>query len=439
MCNNLWCTWIHFAAAVTVCSLGRVVALADDSAALKQPVSVSHGSATATSVSSILDSHGYWSTAIETSDERSRAVATCCDWCVPRWSARIDGLMWWTKGNQVPALVTTSPNGTDRTEAGVLSQPGTSILHGAELLDDNYRMGGRVSLGYWLDDCHTNAFDVTWFSIGDGANTGNYFRQSTGSPILARPFFDAESGVQNSELVAFPSVVEGSIEVLTSSELHSISALLRHNSYRGCRGRLDVVAGYRFLRFREGLTIEENLTSTDPGGVVAVGTTFDLLDSFSTGNEFNGAELGVALQMDHGVWSWDLLAKLAMGNMHQVVDIGGFTRVTAPVGAPVVSEGGLLALPTNIGRVSHDKFAMIPELNLNMQYQLCERLDVSLGYSMVWITSAVRSGDQVDFAVNPSQLPGNGGVLNGAARPAPRFETTSMWVQGINLGLVYQF
>jgi hypothetical protein len=82
---------------------------------------------------------------------------------------------------------------------------------------------------------------------------------------------------------------------------------------------------------------------------------------------------------------------------------------------------------------------MIPELNLNVQYQLLERLDLSLGYSMVWITSAVRSGDQIDFAVNPSQLPGNGGVLSGAARPARRFETTSMWVQGINFGLVYQF
>jgi hypothetical protein len=94
-----------------------------------------------------------------------------------------------------------------------------------------------------------------------------------------------------------------------------------------------------------------------------------------------------------------------MGNMHQVVDIDGFTRITAPAGAPAVSEGGLLALPTNIGRVSHNRFAMIPELNLNVQYQLSERLEVSLGYSMLWICNAVRSGDQVDFRSTRRSFP----------------------------------
>ncbi len=200
-----------------------------------------------------------------------------------------------------------------------------------------------------------------------------------------------------------------------------------------------MLAGYRFLRFREGLTIEEDLTSTDPGGVVAIGTTFDVWDSFSTGNDFNGAELGIAYQRDGGSWSWDILAKLAVGNMRQVVDVDGFTPRCGSRGMPVTNEGGLLALSTNIGRASHNKFAMIPELNLNVQYQLTERLDLSMGYSLLWVTNVARSGDQIDFAVNPSQLPGNGGNLNGSARPAARFEDTSMWVQGIHAGVVYEF
>ncbi len=99
----------------------------------------------------------------------------------------------------------------------------------AELIDDNYRPGGRVTLGYWLDECHANALEFVWFSLGDGANSGNYYNQSTGSPILARPFFDVQTGQQNSELVAFPNIVEGGIQVSTSSELHSVAALLRQN------------------------------------------------------------------------------------------------------------------------------------------------------------------------------------------------------------------
>ena len=185
--------------------------------------------------------------------------------------------------------------------------------------------------------------------------------------------------------------------------------------------------------------MEENLTSTDPSGVVAIGTTFDVWDSFSTGNEFHGLELGLAYQADRGCWSWDVLAKLALGNMHQAVDVDGYTRITAPAGAPATSQGGLLALATNIGRDSRDKFALIPELNLNVQYRLTQRLDLSLGYSLIWMTNVARSGNQIDFAVNPTQLPGNNGGLVGAPRPAPRFEDTSMWVQGLNFGVMYEF
>jgi hypothetical protein len=378
-------------------------------------------------------------TTVDKSDGTSVAIATCCDWCVPKWYARVDGLVWWAKGNRVPALVTTSPDQTDRVDAGVLFRPGTQVLHGGERIDDNHRFGGRVSVGYWLDDCQNTAVEVSWFSLGDGANSGNYYNQSTGSPILARPFFDVQSGQQNAELVAFPDVVDGSVQVATSSEVHSLAALLRHNALRGCDGRIDILAGYRFLRFREGLTVDENLISTEQGGAVAIGTTFDLWDSFSTGNEFHGGELGLDFQLERCRWTWNAMAKLAVGNVHQVVDVDGLTRITAPADTPATSEGGLLALPTNIGRVSHNRFAMIPELNLNVQYRLLERLDVSFGYSLVWITSVVRSGDQIDFAVNPSQLPGNGGSLSGDARPAPRFETTSMWLQGINAGLVLEF
>ena len=44
--------------------------------------------------------------------------------CPDRWWASADYLMWWVQGNQLPALVTTGPG------AGVLGQPGTSVLFG---------------------------------------------------------------------------------------------------------------------------------------------------------------------------------------------------------------------------------------------------------------------------------------------------------------------
>ena len=49
---------------------------------------------------------------------------------------RGDYLLWWMPGFNVPALVTTSPAGTPRNQAGRLDQPGTSILFGNSALND---------------------------------------------------------------------------------------------------------------------------------------------------------------------------------------------------------------------------------------------------------------------------------------------------------------
>jgi hypothetical protein len=366
---------------------------------------------------------------------------SCDSWSTPRLWAQADMLVWWLKGQQTPALVTTSPDGTPRPQAGVLGGP-TTVLHGDTGLDDNHRYGMRATLGYWLDDCGCTAAEVTWFSLGDGANSGNFYAGAFGtplSPILARPFFDVVGDQQNSELVAFPDVLEGSVEVLTSSEMHSVATLLRRNLRRSCGSRLDFVGGYRYLRFREGLTVYEDLTSTDPGGIVAVGTQIELLDSFSTENDFHGGEFGLSAVIDRGQWSLDALAKIAFGNMHQTISIDGSTSVTVPNGTPVVSNGGLLALSSNIGTYSQDSFAMIPELNLNLRYRLNCRTSLTAGYSLLWITDVARAGEQIDFGVNTSQLPANGGSVVGPNRPDVLMSSTSMWAQGLNFGLLWEY
>ncbi|MCE9524663.1 MAG: BBP7 family outer membrane beta-barrel protein, partial [Planctomycetales bacterium] len=50
--------------------------------------------------------------------------------CYPQTTARLEYLMWWGRGQNIPALVTTSPNGTPQNEAGVLGFPNTTTLFG---------------------------------------------------------------------------------------------------------------------------------------------------------------------------------------------------------------------------------------------------------------------------------------------------------------------
>jgi hypothetical protein len=246
-------------------------------------------------------------------------------------------------------------------------------------------------------------------------------------------------GQQDSQLVAFPGVVEGDIQVSTSSEMHSLALLLRRNLWQECNNRIDVVGGYRYFRYREGLAIHERLNVTDTGGAVAVGTIFDLVDRFATENDFHGGELGLSAVMDRGCWSLDVLTKLALGNMHQNVNIDGMNVVVAPNQTPVIGNGGFLALSTNMGGYNRNEFAVLPELDINLRYCYSERLSLALGYSLLWVTDVMRSGDQIDTSVNVSQLPANGNSLIGEARPAPQLIDSTMWVQGVNLGVVWEF
>jgi len=375
-------------------------------------------------------------TAAATSDCQCGGSA-CSACCGPVWYGQADLLVWWMKGNQVPALVTTSPDGTQRPQAGVLGQPGTSVLVGGGL-DDNYRPGVRFTVGRWLGGCQNNGLEMTYFTLGDGANSGNFFAGSTGSPILARPFYNVLLDREDAQLVALPNVVEGTVSTETDSELHSVALLLRHNLSDDCCRRFDLVGGYRYLRFREALAVREFLTSTDPGGTVAVGTTFDILDAFETENDFHGGEIGVDALFRRGCWDFTALAKIAAGNMHQSATVDGVTTITVPSQPGTVGAGGLLALPTNMGTTSWDEFALIPELNLGVRYHFTDRLSLTAGYSLLWITEVARTGGQIDSVVNTSQLPGGGGLV-GPARPQSVDGHSDVWMQGVNLGVVWEF
>src|SRR6185437_12228081 len=115
-------------------------------------------------------------------------------------------------------------------------------------------------------------------------------------------------------------------------------------------------------------------------------------------------------------WFVDLTTKLAMGDMHQVVNINGNTAVSnAALGVNTLAPGGLYALPTNMGHFSRDQFAVIPEIGVNLGYQITNNVRAFVGYNLLYLSSVVRPGDQMNRALNVSQLPPGG--LQGAPLP----------------------
>src|SRR5688572_23238391 len=106
------------------------------------------------------------------------------------WRVRGEYLLWWSNGNPLPPLVSTSPPGTDRTEAGVLGTPGAEILFGNETIDTGARSGGRITLTRWLESYSDTGIEFVGFYVGDDYQSGNFVRESQGDPILSRPFFN---------------------------------------------------------------------------------------------------------------------------------------------------------------------------------------------------------------------------------------------------------
>jgi hypothetical protein len=364
----------------------------------------------------------------------------CCypDVAATRWCVRTDYSMWWLKGNSLPPLVTTSPYGTDREDAGVLGRKGTRILFGEDRVDDAERHGGRINVLRWLDDCQSVAVEFSF--MGLASDDTRYRAASLGDPILARPFYNVIRQRQDAELIAFPEVIVGSVDVVTTSELYSAGALLRRPWICGSCAQIDMIGGYRYVRFREGLTVFEDLISKDEQGDVQVDTQIDVYDSFTTTTDFHGGEIGLATEWYHGPFSLSLLTKLAIGRANQAVAINGSTTVTTPGDSPETAPGGLLALRgTNLGKCRKDRFAMLPELDLTLNCRVSHCLRLSAGYSLLYLTEAVRTGDQIDLAVNPTYVPGSPGTPSGPRRPAPRLHSTSMWAQGLNVGAVFEF
>lgn len=390
-------------------------------------------------------------------------------------------LLWWIDGMNVPPLVTTS---TDPADGGVLPNPGlndnptTSILYGGDPILEDARHGFRVLLGAWVDEDNRQALEGDYLFLGKLEET--FIAEGVnGNPIISRPFFDffppgPPSGLppqENAQQVSSADL-DGRVTVRSTSEFQGAGFRLRHNLCRsgcadigcgcgvgidcglgvdcgvgvGCGTGIGCISDYRYVDFIAGFrwySLDEQLGITEdlvinvepPGDTSLNGTGIVVMDQFRTDNDFYGGELGFDWGIERGRFSVNLLSKLAIGANSQRVRIDGSTQ-TFPPGVnppPPAEEGGLLALPSNIGRYDRDRFSMIPELNVNVGYQLTQRCKLRVGYTILYWTNVLRPGDQIDREINSTLLPGDDPSLP-PLRPLFAFNETNALVQGLNVG-----
>jgi hypothetical protein len=356
-------------------------------------------------------------------------------------------LLWWIRDSQLPPLITTSVPGATALP-GVLGQPGTTVLFGGSDLDNQVRSGGRFTGGFWLNDTQTIGLEGNYFFLG--SRSVRFDRNSSGAPgseIIARPFFDVMSGIQNAQLVAFRGIASGDIHLSSSSRLQGaeLNVLCNQcNTCCGCNYSVSLLSGFRYLQLDEGLGITESshVNPTLPAGSPLFGgSTIAIADQFDTHNYFYGGQIGAQVESCWGRLFVDVLGKVALGATHEVVDIHGSTVITSPAGTTVGTPVGFLATASNSGQFTRDVFAVVPEIGINVGCQINTHLRASVGYTFLYWSSVARPGDQVDEGVSGTQLPTdtrfNPG--SGPARPAVLLRGTDFWAQGINFGLEFRY
>lgn len=419
-------------------------------------------------------------------------------------------LLWWFDGMDTPPLVTES----DPVDRAVLpnfpgDNPSTETVYGDDPLLEDARHGFRVLLGVWLDEGNKQALEADYLFLGEIEE--NFSRSGTdGNPLwIGRPFFDLtvdedqdgildDSPREAAEQVS-SNLVDGTVSVYSSSEFQGAGLRLRHNLCRsGCTSigcgdcvdcgmgvgcglgidcgqgigcgagvggsdyrYVDVLTGVRWYQLRETLEIREALISDfedvpvdeRPDNLFPQDTEIDILDQFSTENNFVGGELGFDWGIERNRLSFNVLSKIAIGNNSQEVSIFGQTEVTEPGQMSEFMEGGLLALPRNaagpdpddevfvgnIGEYDRDRFSMIPELNFNVGYKLTQQCKLRVGYTIMYWTNVLRPGDQIDRELNSSQIPSDNAtaLFFIPSRPQFAFNETNVLIQGLNIGAEY--
>jgi hypothetical protein len=356
----------------------------------------------------------------------------------PKFYLSGEYLLWWFKQDKVPVLASTSSNPFDN---GELGKPTTQVLFGGDGLDGSARSGFRVSGGYWLDQtCKEEGIDVSGFYFTP--HTTNFNANSSQFPVVARPFFNVNQGIEFSQLTAFPGIATGNLSIHNQSNLFGAEINARCNICCGCNYRLDVLGGFRYLNLEESLSITETGLFLPGNGPPLAGDTFLVHDFFGTRNQFFGGQVGVIGEYDWGRFSVTGWGKVALGDTHQNILIDGNQVITAPNGTTQQFTGGLLALTSNIGHFRQDRFSVIPELNLNVGYQVTDHVRLFVGYDVLYWNNVVRPGGQIDRNLDITLIPNfpvPGVGPAGQNQPSAPRPATDFWAQGVTFGVEFRY
>jgi hypothetical protein len=379
-----------------------------------------------------------------------------CDYVYPEPSPltfwlKGEYLIWWAQKQQLSSVLATTslaPNLADN--FGALGQTATVPVYGPQTIDLGQLRGGRVTAGLCLGFLPPIEISGFWLNKNNPLFAA-YSDGGLGGPLLARPILAAQLNQESVFLSGFPDRVAGAIVIKSTFDLWGTDANMFFNICSSDMAFVDLLLGYRYAELRESIQINSSATSVEanigipfnnaPGGV-GPGNATAVFDQFSTLNRFNGGQFGVRTGLN--VWRCSLMAdaKLALGSTNYSVNIAGSSSLVTPASpfrGSTTLPGGVLALASNSGNFTTNDFTIIPELDVNLGFQLHRSVRLFAGYSIFYWSSVVRPANQISNVIDSRQAPTDFNFTPGFRGSVPSeasINRTDFWAQGFNFGIL---
>ena len=359
-------------------------------------------------------------------------------------------LLWHIKNTPVPELsvITTAPlfvpaaGGTTN-----FTFQNTTIFPEGQRLSEGDHPGWRASAGFWVDPEKDLGFDASYFQL-ERRTTSSVAEQTTDLDVHT-PFFalftqPVPGGTPITTPI--PSQLSGTMIInVRESGDSKIWGVEANGRSRLCYfGNLsfDAILGARYIDLREDLAFTDNIVVL-PNGPLTIGTTVvtipplavATLDTISTRNQFVGPQVGVSWDWRCNRWFTDGFFKVALGDMHQSVNVFGANMT--PAGA---SLGGALFSPGDLGEHTRDRYSFVIEVNPNIGYYFTPHIRGFVGYNFLWLQNVAQPGAQVGFSTTHTEVTFAGQTTTiDMKQPQFRFSETGVWAQGVNFGLEFRY
>ncbi|GAC1339837.1 MAG: hypothetical protein NVSMB18_08760 [Acetobacteraceae bacterium] len=379
-----------------------------------------------------------------------------------RFYGSVEYLNWSVK--DAPLSIPLVSTGPSQNKEGFLVNAGTTILYGAPFAPalggrDHQGFpdisGSRLTLGYRLDLPQLTAVELSGFALARRSVKFSAGGNTSGGPGIRIPVFSnvayAPGGgcdIENASVclvrgedgvpVFLPDAVSGRVTIRNTLQLWGADLTGVRTLAAGSGWELSGLAGPRYLQLSEGLGLTDTIVGVP-------GTFFDgqrgtANDSFKTSNRFYGAALGLRGTYAYGPFSAELTGRLAVGLSHEVLSVQGIYRDAGPTMLPAnAGQYGIFAQPANEGRFSANKFAVVPDLQIKLGYDITPAFGITVGYSALYDSNVIRPGDQMTRNIPKGQTFQQDGTAPSTTSPARLFRTSDFFAHGLNAGVRFHF